>query len=163
MNLYSLLKVAFFFLCTILVLLVTATVALLIVEPLQRYTLTTFLSMVSELDVQISEVAELQLLPDIRIVVKDLRFMSTGVTPNELLSAEQLSLNLDPNSIFNGNPWLITDLEVDWARVDLSSLSGSEAGDWFPETVGKEAKFESPAQINQWQFTNSQIVYRDDI
>jgi len=161
MNLYSLPKVAFFFACTTLVLLIAATVALLVVEPLQRHTLTTVLSMVSGLDVQASEVADLQLLPSVRIVVKDLSLSSTGVIPKELFNAEQLSLNINPNSIFN-DKWLITDLRVDGGRVDLSSLSDSESRDWFSETAGKEGKFETPVQINHWQFTNSKIVYRDD-
>ncbi|MCZ6501096.1 MAG: hypothetical protein O6945_01120, partial [Gammaproteobacteria bacterium] len=162
MNLYSLLKVAFFFVCSTFVLLVTATGTLLIVEPLQRYTLVTSISMVSGLDVRVSEVADLQLFPGIRVVVKDLSLSNAEIIPNELLYAAQLSLNLDPGSIFNDKSWLITDLRIDRARVDLSGLRGSVARDWFPETARNERGFETPVQFNHLLITNSQILYRDD-
>lgn len=160
MNLYSILKVAFFFVGTVLVLLVTATVILLNVEPLQRHALTSLVSIVTELDAQISEVTDLQLLPEVRIVVKDLRIVSTGDSPVELFSARQLSLDLEPRSIINSRSWIIASVKVDSARVDLSHLKSSEADEGFPEM--SEANFEFPVQIKHWLFTDSQIVYRDD-
>jgi uncharacterized protein involved in outer membrane biogenesis len=160
MNAFLILKVTFFFVCALLVLLVTTTAVFLNVESVQRHTLTTLLSTASELDVQIGEVVELRLLPDAMIVVKDLRLVSTG--GSELFNARQLGLELDLRSILSGQSWIIADLKVDSARVDLSQLKDADADDWFPEMSGGQETFELPLQINRWQFTDSQIVYRDD-
>lgn len=162
MNLFSILKVAFVFVCTLLVLLVTLTVVLLNVGALQRFALSTSVSMATDLNAQIGEVTSLQLWPDASIVVKDLRITSGDGGSPELFSAKQLSLELIPWSNFNSQSALINAIEIDSARVDLSHLNDSDAGAGFQGMSDEETTFEFLSLINRLNITDSQIVYQDD-